>query len=44
MNTMSKHADKSESDGHKDTYDHTRTKDVNESGQGKHGDDDKGDE
>jgi hypothetical protein len=30
-------------DGHKEGYDHSKTKDVNESGSGKHGKDDKSD-
>ena len=38
---MGKHADNTESDGHKDDYDHTQTKDVNDSGGGKHDEDDK---
>ncbi len=37
------HEDNRDRDGHKkDGYDHTKTKDVNESGSGKHSKDDKG--
>lgn len=36
-----KHEDNRDSDGHKDDYDHSKTKDVNESGGGKHDKDDK---
>jgi hypothetical protein len=36
------HEDNRDRDGHKkDGYDHTKTKDVNESGSGKHSKDDK---
>lgn len=39
-----KHEDKRDRDGQKkDGYDHTKTKDVNESGGGKHDKGDKGD-
>lgn len=37
---MGKHEDNSTSDGQKSDYDHTKTKDVNESGGGKHDKDD----
>lgn len=38
-----KHEDNRDRDGHKEDYDHSKTKDVNESGSGKHSKDDKGD-
>lgn len=36
-----KHEDNRDSDGHKDDYDHTKTKDVKDTGGGKHDKDDK---
>lgn len=39
-----KHEDNSDRDGHKGGYDHSNTKDVNESSSGKHGKDDRDEE
>lgn len=36
------HEDRTDRDGHKDGYDHSKTKDVSKSGGGKHDTDDKG--
>ncbi|HEY3896022.1 MAG TPA: hypothetical protein VGL88_11710 [Pseudonocardiaceae bacterium] len=40
--TSGEHENKNDRDGHKNEYDHSRTKDVRESGGGKHDKDDKG--
>jgi hypothetical protein len=37
------HEDKSDHDGQRDDYDHSKTKDVSESGSGKHDNEDRGD-
>jgi hypothetical protein len=37
------HEDNRDRDGHKQGYDHSKTKDVNESGSGKHRKEDSGD-
>ncbi len=36
-----RHENKADRDGHKDDYDHSKTKDVNESGGGQHGKEDR---
>ncbi len=38
-----RHEDKSDRDGHQQDYDHTKTKDVSESGGGKHDKEDRDD-
>lgn len=38
--TGGQHEDKTDRDGHKEDYDHSKTKDVSESGGGKHDSDD----
>lgn len=41
---MGRREENTSSDGHKDKYDHTNTKSVEESGGGRHDKDDKGNE